>query len=254
MTTEALDLLDRLSSPELAQKAEKDANRPFDRFPGKSFKADIPSQELDVISRRPTGSNFDQWGIYLTVDVTEVFDGNVEPGEHQLWIRTSNPTTRDGKENKRTLNSELVQMVTAAGRSVRSWPGNKGVTFTEDTYDYFTDKNTNVKGPDGKDIWERNVPASTYFYRLNFSGVTVGNGSKPAAEPTEEAVEKAMSLIIDAGDEGVAEVVFNLACSKDPLIKKDAACIGYISSGSFAKDMIGAGRILRAGANLVVAG
>lgn len=252
-TNEALDLLERLSSPELAARAEVEASRPFGRFPARYFKADIPSQELEITSRRPQNSNFDEWGIYLTVDVTEVYESSppIEPGNYQLWIRSANPTTRDGKENKRTQNSELVQTTLAAGRSPKSWPGSKGVVFHEEVFDYKYDRNTNQKDSSGKDIWERGVDGRTFYYKMTFGGASpVSNGAAPvAAEPTQKAIDAALKLL---GTDGMDEAAFQLAASKDPAIKNDGAFISALASGKWAADMIAAGKIVRDGSQLVV--
>lgn len=261
MTSEALDLLDRLSNPELAERAEQEADRPYGRFPGRWFKADIPQQELDIVSRRPNNSQFDEWGLYLTVNVTEVYNASppIEPGEYQLWIRSANPTTRDGKENKRTKHSELIQMVEAAGRGPRTWTNTKGVVFKEEIHNYTADRNTGQKGSDGKDIWERNVPQRpVFYYKLDFSGNVITNntfsqnGSGSTAQPTEPSPEAITAAFAILGTDGMEEAAFGLACSKDPVCKQDMAFIDYVASGKFASDQIAAGKIVRDGSNLVV--
>lgn len=258
MTTEALDLLDRLSDPELAERAEQEADRPFGRFPGRWFKADIPAQELEITSRRPQNSQFDEWGLMLTVNVTEVYEANppVEPGEYQIWIRSANPTTSSGKENKRTKHSELVQMVEASKARPRQWIGKKGVVFKEEIHNYKTDRNTNQKDDKGNDIWERNVPARpVFYYKLDFSGSPVtSNGaspvnSAPPAEVSAAATEAALKIL---GTDGMDEAAFQLAASKDPKCKNDRAFIDALASGKWAADLIETGKLVRDGSNLVV--
>ncbi len=254
MTQDALDLLDRLSNPILAAKAEKDAARPFDRFKSTHFKADIPAQELGITSRRPAGSNFDQWGMLLTIELTEDYDGKVEPGEYTLWVRSANPTTRDGGENKRTQSSELVQMSNAAGgTNPRTWTDKKGVEFTEDTFEYKFDRNTNRQDDNGKDIWERGVKGDTYFYRLNFRAGNSSNGATVAnTKPSDVAIQRALDMIKDAGTDGIKEAEFNLQASKDPVIKADKAMAGYLASGKLVSD--NPDKVLRDGAMVVWVG
>ncbi len=257
MTTEALDLLSRLSSPELAEKAEAEANRPFNRFAGRRFKADIPQQDLEIISRRVGNSNFDEWGMFLTVEVTDVYEGNVNPGEHQLWVRSANPTTRDGKENKRTKNSELVQMTAAAGRGPRQWVGSKGVDFKDSIFTYTYDRNTNEPDPakPGSTIWQRGVKGETWYYALNFSGASSNGASTPTPTPVSpELIETALSIIRATGEAGMPEKDFALAASKIKALQPLWGQIADTTSNNFVTQQMKAEKISKsAEGNLVVA-
>jgi hypothetical protein len=263
MTTEQADLLTLLSDPLLAEKAEQESNRPFNRFPGRHFKADIPNQELSIISRRVGNSQFDEWGMFLDLEVTEVYEGNVQPGEHTLWIRSANPYKRDGTPNKNTKNSELVQMTNAAGMNPREWLGKKGVVFEDAIHKYTQRKDTREPDLDAMGVQKRNAdgsprtiwidePASLFYYKLTFSQAgnalvnsAVANGA--TVQPKPESIAAAFLLLGD----GMEESAFGLAVSKDPVIKKDNAMIGYVASGKFASDMIAEGKLVRDGTTLV---
>lgn len=254
MTNEALDLLDRLTSPELAKKAELDNNRPQDRSPLRRFKADIlgSGQDLQVEQRRV--GNFDQRGVYLDLNVTEVYESNppVDPGMHRLWIRLPGER-RDGKQAEPNINSEVVQMMESAQlASIRLLPGRKGVTFTESTHEFSGRADTGKPDPKNpaRTLWEDKT-FTTYYYKLDLSGPASSNGSSAApksVEPSPEAIEAAFKLL---GTDGMEENAFNLAASKDPVIKKDGAAISAIASGKFAADQIAAGKIVRDGQTLV---
>lgn len=260
LTTEALDLLDRLGNVEAAERAEVLFSRPQDRFPGRYFMADIPEQEPQVQSRRPANSQFDQWGFFLTVNITEVYDSRtpLDPGEYQLWIRTANPKTSAGKDNDATLRTEYVQMNKASGvNSIKPFLGKKGVVFHEEEPLHYTYR-SDTKRPDpakpGSTIWE-DKDGYVWFYKLSAGGAQQANGNKPAqsapAEPSEAATEAALKLI---GAEGMDETAFQLAASKDATCKADSAFISALASGKWAADMIGSGKLLRDGKLLVWVG
>lgn len=243
MTQEALDLLDRLSNPDNIKQAESDKSRPGWRPALQHFKADIlgSAQDIQIETRRPVGSNYDDTGYWLDIDVREILHGRGEMGEQKLWIKF--PRFPSGDYPDKDSDSENARMMLAAREadptitSPRQLPGRRNVEFKEETYDYTY--YSKAKGGE--------VPATTYFYRLNFSGAAASNRAAMQSLPTEEATEKAISLLT----EGMDEKAFGLAAMKDPLIKKDSALISAIASGKFATEQIAGGRVVRDGSNLV---
>ncbi len=258
MTSEAIDLLDLLSVGAIKQAAQ-DKDRPFERSPLRHFKADIPKQDIEVTTRRPAGSNFDQTGLYLTVNVTEVLNSGsqaVSLGEYQLWIRMPGKR-RDGSNPKVEDNSEYSRTLLAANESdasitnFRQIPGHNNVEFKEETFGYKYDRNTNQKGDDGRDIWERGVDGTTFFYRMNFRGGSASNGAKPiASEPTEAGLTALVTLVASK-PEGWDETAFALAASKEAAVKADTLLMGQVADGKWIADPRIAGKVLRDGKVLV---
>lgn len=253
MTSEALDLLDRLTDPELAKQAEIDNARPRDRSPLRYFRADVPEQ-IPEAQQKQVG-NFQQWGFYLDVDVKEVYSSNppVEPGMVQLWIRCPNPRRQDGTENKANVNSESTLMLGSAGIKLRGLLGAKNVVFKEEVHPWTSRSQTDKPDPNrpGQMLWE-DRENNTFYYKLELGAPASSNGSAPtpvSAEPSQEAVAAALKLL---EGNGMEETAFNLAASKDPIIKKDTAMVSAIASGKFAADQIATGKIVRDGSLLVV--
>ena len=248
-TNEALDLLDRLSNPDNVRQAGLLRDRPMDRFPAAHFKANILGKgaDLQVEQRTPANSQYPQTGVWLDLDVTEVISGKAELGEQRLWVRAPGP--RQTGEHNADDNSELGQMMLAAAsadgsvKSLRALPGRKNVEFKEDVHAYMSRQRNDQTGAWG------DVERKTFYYKLTF-GASSNGATAPSATPSEEAVEKAISLLI--GD-GMTIVEFARACSKDPVINKDKALISLLSSkmDSFIADQVGKGRILRDRENIV---
>jgi hypothetical protein len=238
MTTEALDLLDRLSNPTSIKQAAQDRDRPMDRFPSTHFKADILGNgaDLQVEQRTPQGSNYPQTGVWLDIDVKEVLGGRGEPGPARLWVRA--PGQRQNGQHNADDNSELGQMMLAANgadasiTSIRSLPGRKNVEFTEAKHEY-----TGRQRNDSTGEWG-NRQFSTYYYVLNFRGgaVAASNGATAQAKPTDAAIARALELVKEAGEEGIVESEFNLAASRDPIIKPDKAMPKYLTEGKLVSD------------------
>lgn len=249
MTSEALDLLDRLSNPTNIKQAALERDRPQDRFPATHFKADIlgKGSDLEVTTRRPQGSNFDQTGVWLSIDVKEIYAGRGELGEQQLWVRV--PAQRQDGRQDANDNSELGQMMLAANAndptitSIRNLPGRKNVEFKDDVHKFMGRQRNDQTGE-----WsDREFTA--WFYRLNFRG-GVSNGTTatavPAkAQPTEAAINRALTMIKDAGADGIKEVEFNMAVTKG----KDALPPVYVAEGTFVGD--NHDKVLRDGDKLV---
>ncbi len=256
---DALDLLDRLSVGAIKEAAlYKD--RPQDRFGATHFKADIlgSGTDLQVTTRRPVNSNFDQTGVWLSIDVREILVGKGELGEQQLWIRIPG-ARRDGSATQAEDNSEYARMLLAANESdasitsLRMLPGRKNVEFKEDVHKY-----TQRQRNDNTGVWS-DADRTTFFYRLNFragTSVVSGNGSNSAGvvqpKPSEVAVQRALDMIKEAGTDGIKEAEFNLQASKDPVIKADKAMAGYLASGKLVSD--NADKVKRNGVNVVWVG
>ena len=238
MTTEAMDLLDLLSNPNNIKQAGQLRDRPMDRFPAIKFRADIlgKGSDLQVETRRPQNSNFDQTGVWLDINVTEVLQGKGELGEYRLWVRAPGPR-RDGQQNADD-NSELGQMMLAANQadgsvtSIRSLPGRKNVLFEEDMHKYMGRSQVNGEWVDRE--------FKTYYYKLNFFGSAVpSNGAKPA-EVTQDVIDTALGIIRATGEAGIPEKDFSLAASKVAALKPLWKSIG---DGSFIRDQIKAGKV-----------
>lgn len=253
MTTEALDLLDQLSNPTNIKQAAQDRDRPQDRFPATHFRADILGNgaDLEVTQRTPQGSRFPQHGVWLDIDVLEILGGKGTLGEQKLWIRGPGPR-QDGTQQA-SDRTEMGQMMLAVNNSdasitsIRQLPGRKNVEFIEATDDYLGSQRDDTTG-----VWNNAVPRSTWFYKLNFrSGGAVANGntSTAAAKPSDAAIAKALDMIKSAGTDGIREAEFNLAASKDSVIKADKAMLGYLHSGKLVGD--NPDKVLRDGEKLV---
>ncbi len=252
MTSETQDLLDLLSI-DAVEEAIMVRDRPQDRFSASHFKADIPAQELKAETRRPNNSNYDQTGFYLTVDITEIMAGRGQLGENTLWIRV--PTAR-AKNPDRTEATRMLMFANKADPSIRTLRqivGRKGVEFKEDLFEYVYDRGTGSYDKDGKEIWERNIPGKCYFYVLSFGSALASAAVRNGATvlPTEAGVAAALAVLAEAGPNGMTVNEFNLACSKVAEVKADKALISAITSGKFVADMVGEGRILRNGDQLV---
>lgn len=247
MTNEALDLLDQLSNPTNIKQAEIDKDRPGWRPALQHFRADIlgRAEDIQIETRRPAGSNYDDTGYWLDIDVREILRGRGELGEQKLWIKF--PRFPSGDYPDKDSDSENARMMLSAFESdpkilsPRHLPGRKNVEFKEETYDY--SYYSSKKG---------NVDAVTWFYRLNFqSGGAVANGNTAVAtaKPSDAAIAKALDMIKSAGADGIREAEFNLAASKDPVIKADKAMLGYLHSGKLVGD--NPDKVLRDGEKLV---
>lgn len=254
-TTEALDLLDRLSVGAIKEAAEfKD--RPQDRFGATHFRADIlgSGADLQVEQRTPANSRFAQTGVWLRVDVKEILAGRGGPGEQLLWIRLPG-ARRDGSPTQAEDNSEYSRMLLAANESdpsitnLRQLPGRKNVEFKDAVHKYSQRTRNDSTGEWG------DVERTTWYYKLNFrSGVaTNGNGTAAvSAKPTEAAIARALELVKEAGEAGVDEREFNLACTKDVVIKADRAMPKYLTEGRLVADH--ADKVLRDDKKLVWVG
>lgn len=269
MTNQPLDELDRLSSPEEAQKTEDNRNRPRSRNPLRWFKADILGTGPDLTIENRSMGSWEERGVWLDVLVKEIYrsDPPIEEMNQKIWVRYPN-SRRDGKPSDPDINSEPVLMVDAARSSdpsvtsIRSLPGRKGVVFKEEAHHFTYTKNTNTNVPDperpGQTIWDREEKqATTFYYSLDFANPPGRNYGVSPSEPTtpsEEGQAKALSLIIDAGEEGIEEAAFGLAAMKDAVVKKDKVLIGAIADGKWASEMIASGKILREGDKLVTTG
>lgn len=262
MTQEELDLLTTLSNPALAKRAEMERNRPMDRSPLRHFRADIlgKGSDLQVTQRTPQGSQYPQTGVWLDINVTEVYDSGAHAmptGNMQLWVRLPNPS-RTGGHNP-NVNSEAVQMVQSAGlNSIRDLPGKKNVEFKDEVHTYMGrydtqepeyDKNGH---PTGRTVWA-DRENSTWYYKLTIGkGVNQSNGAAPA---TSEGIDAALNLLFQ--DSVEAEVAtassntFQVAASKDSVVNKDVSLVKSIAEGKFVADMVAAGKILREGEKLV---
>lgn len=248
-TSEALDLLDRLSVGAIKEAAEfKD--RPQDRFPATHFRADIlgSGADLQVTTRRPANSQFDQTGVWLSIDVKEILAGRGELGEQQLWVRMPG-ARRDGSPAQAEDNSEYSQMLLAANAAdpsidnLRKLPGRKNVEFKDATHKYMQRSRNDATGEWG------DVERTTWFYKLSFrpgSG-SASNGTVAPAKvaPTDAAIARALDMIKSAGDEGIKEVEFNLAVTKG----KDALPAVYVAEGHLVSD--NPDKVLRDGDRLV---
>jgi hypothetical protein len=211
----------------------------MDRFPSTHFKADILGNgaDLQVEQRTPQGSNYPQTGVWLDIDVKEVLSGRGEPGVARLWVRA--PGQRQNGQHNADDNSELGQMMLAANGadssvvSIRSLPGRKNVEFTEAKHEYTGRQRNDSTGEWG----DRQF--STYYYVLNFRGGTNSNGSSApvsAVGPSAAAIARALELVKVAGEEGIVESEFNLAASRDPIIKPDKAMPKYLTEGKLVSD------------------
>lgn len=251
MTTEALDLLDRLSVGAIKEAAQY-KDRPQDRFGATHFRADIlgSGADLQVTTRRPLNSNFDQTGVWLTIDVKEILAGKGELGEQQLWIRMPG-ARRDGSPTQAEDNSEYSRMLLAANESdpsitsLRQLPGRKNVEFKDDVHKYSGRSRNDSTG----EWYDREF--TTWFYRLNFrpgGAVATSNGAAPVAKPSDAAINRALEMIKAAGDDGIKESEFNLAITKG----QNALPIKYVSEGTFVADH--SAQVLRDGNMLVWVG
>lgn len=251
MTTEALDLLDRLSSPTNIKQAAQDRDRPQDRFPATHFRADIlgSGNDLEITTRRPVGSNFDQTGVWLDIDVKEILSGRGELGKQKLFVRV--PAQRQNGSQDASDRSELGQMMLSANQSdagvtsIRHLPGRKNVEFTEATDRYMGRSRNDQTGE-----WS-DREFTTWFYRLNFRGgaAAASNGTAAPAQPGEAAINRALEMIREAGEDGIKEAEFNMLASKDPIIKADRAMLPYLNKRMIPADH--ADKVLRDGDKLV---
>lgn len=238
-TSEALDLLSQLNVGAIKEAAQL-KDRPQDRFGATHFRADIlgSGADLQVVTRRPEKSNFDQQGVWLTIDVKEILAGRGELGEQQLWIRMAR--TRQDGTNPAEDNSEYSRMLLAANESdasvtnLRQLPGRKNVEFKDESYKYMGRTQQNGEWMDRE--------FTTWFYRLNFR-TTVANGSPAAvsgstpAQPGAAAIERALAIVKDAGESGIKEAEFNMAISKESAKGRgDALSPVYLSEGRFVAD------------------
>lgn len=251
MTTEATDLLELLSQaidPNAAK--ERSIQREFGRSALQNFTATVfidPAEPTIAVIQNPNGNSWTETHLLVHLKDVEVtkhdnYGWADDQDEWTIGMKVPDAGYSAQEDDEAVLWMAGIQKL-MPGATLASING-KRIQFEEQHKQYTFKRKKNNYIPEEATRW--------WYEAVKIVGAA--NGVKPIATPTEEAVEKAMSLIIDAGDEGVTEVAFNLACSKDPIIKNDKACVGYISDGRFARDMISAGRILRAGANLVVAG
>ncbi len=234
------EILDRLSNPSNIKSAAQEKNRPGWRFPASHFKADITGKgsDIQIETRRPEGSQYDDTGYFLDLNITEVYSSRpgFQPGTYRLWIQF--PRFPSGDYPDKDFDSENARMMLAANesdptiKSPRDLPGHKGVEFTEETYDFV--RWSRAKGDQDK---------TTYFYRMKFSGPATNGASAPAAGPTEAAVARALELVRESGEDGISETEFRLTASRDPLIKGDRAMVKWLTSGTITVEHPEVGRV-----------
>ena len=245
MTNEALALLDQLSralDPVAAK--ERSIQREFGRSPLINFTATIfidPEQPTIQVTQGKVGGN--QWdethlAVQLKdVEVTKHGDyGWFEDTDYQITMRVADEGFENREDDEAVLwfggIQQLIPGVTLANIN------GKRITFEEQHKQYtYKRKKNNYIPEEGTRWWYQAVKL-------------VGQTKPSSATPSEEAVEKAISLLV--GD-GMTIVEFARACSKEPVINKDKALISLLSSkmDSFIADQVGKGRILRDRENVV---
>ncbi len=222
MTTDAMDVLDRLSNPTLAREAEQTRNRSSFRPVWQKVTCDIASIAGPYEATLENGRNVTRCSLHLVnmrqIEGITPFTGTEADLEFGL---PSNPN----------VNSELVLTTASANAinpaitSIRQLAGLKGVRLEERIHEF--EGRQFVQSPGGAQTdrsgargdWKDTTMTTRYYHVVSIGGGAASNGATaPSADRLEQAV-KAVSGLNHAeamevlGEDG-AQVLSKLVLTK----------------------------------------
>jgi hypothetical protein len=103
-------------------------------------------------------------------------------------------------------------------------------------------------------VWKDVKRKRWYYHVLAIGGAP--KETETSDEPSELGIAKALSIIIDAGEEGIEEATFKGKALRDSDIQADSVLMKQITSKDsiFIANMVEAGKVLREGDKLTVTG
>lgn len=238
-----VDLLDQLTNPQLVAKAEAEQQRSSFRPKWTHVIADIDSVAEPYEVRLNNGNMAKRTALKLSnVQVLALVEGSDPIYDDTLVLELGLPT-------RASHDSEIYQMVASATKvdknidSIRKMAGLKGVELLERTHKYKGRRPTEVENPETmlkEQVWNE-VELTTYYYSV----VKIGGGKAAVStEPTVDGLKAALELL--KGD-GMTENAFGLAAIKVKAINSDGALVKQIADGSFIKDAIAQGSVVKEG-------
>ena len=231
------DELDFFTNPQLVEKAMQESNRGNFRPKYLHFIADIKGSPIQPWQRTlQNGTEVKAVMLEFTnMEVLECVRGEVFADDSDDYIMNlpRNPSS----------NSEVALMVASAGlvdpkiKSLRHFAGLKKVEFEERAHHYTTrrptHKETDVTSDNyGKDVWE-DVPVTVYYYHVVSIGGSNKGTPKKSTEITLAGRAAAMTIIVNAGADGISTTDFGKAAVRDKIIQADTALMAAIEDGSF---------------------
>ena len=227
------DELDMLTNPDLVEEAETQASRSNFRPPMVKFTADIETGDIE-----PYDSVLNNGQAVRRVSLKLKNMTGVQVAEGRQPLPTDSFTLELGLPKRANANAEIALMVASASKvnpqvnSIKSFPGLKKVTFEERVHKYQGRANTGEKGADGKDVWKDKELSTYYYHVVSLGSIGSSAAPPPAAEPTAEALAKALELL-----DGKTLSEFNGAALRDKVIQ-EGHLAQAIADGSYISKVL----------------
>lgn len=188
MTTDILDQLDRLTSPEAAKEAEQARGRSNFRPVWTECTCDIASLEGPYQTRLNNGTEVTRIALKLvnmhSIQGVTPFLGS----DYDLEL----PLPANPNPNAEVvLTVASAQAINPAIKSVRDLVGLKGVHLKEVIHEFQGRKNTGTKDAQGKDIWA-DATLTTRYYKVESIG---SGGSVAPAAVSDERLAEALDVV-----------------------------------------------------------